>query len=289
MPILVRDWPESGGRAAKIGTDRILGYTRKFIIESLDVPLMGPSAVLSALVGYVGGGIGTAYSHGILTDPWFEEDLAYITNIEVQETRDVGTWEGTVEYGALPGSEENPLDARPDRSWDGDNREVPIDIDKDGNAIWNSAYDPFNPAIQGLVSEGVFTITRNEATFSFANAALYQDSTNLDPFQGYDSYQWLMMPIKASEVWNSLIGFYVRVTYTIKYKRDGWMVRPLDAGFREIASGNKRNILVEGQKPSDPVPLDGLGVAQLTDTATPFYWEYQPYKVLDWAPLDLES
>ena len=56
-------------------------------------------------------------------------------------------------------------------------------------------------------------------------------------------------------------GNYWVVEWTIEYNPDTWQAKILNQGYRQIVSGVRRNILIDGAPATAPVPLDSSGVA----------------------------
>ena len=115
-------------------------------------------------------------------------------------------------------------------------------------------------------SRRVVTVTKNLAVVP-SWILTYQDAVNSDVF----SIDGISIGIGLAKVQRVSVGeaqsrngtSFRTVSFTIHLEKSGWLLEPLDAGFREIGYGGERvNIVNEGDglQPSAPVPLDGAGV-----------------------------
>lgn len=168
----------------------------------------------------------------------------------------------------------------------------PAVFDKDGNKIVNSAGDPFDPPLMMDDSRRVISLVRNVAAYP-AWVLSYQDAVNSDTF----TVRGITYAVGVGKVQSvSLSDAQIRNGYPfytlevlIHLQKNGWILQPLDAGFREIGyGGDLINILNQGddERPSAPVPLDGDGHALANPSTTnnvllsfPAY-ETAPFSVL---------
>ena len=156
----------------------------------------------------------------------------------------------------------------------------PAVFDVDGYGICNSAGDPYDPPNMMDDSRRLFTVQKNMASVpSWVISS--QDAINSDVF----SLGGLSIGIGLAKVQSVAVGepqirngvaFRV-VTFQIQVQRDGWTLKPLDAGFRELAWDGSTRINIYNpastgdtyggtERVTAPVPLNGSGQAQLNPT-----------------------
>lgn len=142
-----------------------------------------------------------------------------------------------------------------------------------GDAICNSAGDPFDPPIMMDDSRRVAHISKNMSGHP-SWILDYSDVVNSDSFvlKGitYTAGQGKVQRVSIGEqqVRNGVP--FVVVDIEIHLQKNGWPIDRMDAGFREVTYGggmsNIRNS-EDGELPAAPVPLDGSGVSIPTPTA----------------------
>jgi len=169
----------------------------------------------------------------------------------------------------------------------------PAVIDTSGDAIANSAGDPYDPPNMMDDSRRIFTVQKNMATVP-SWVITSQDAVNNDVF----SLGGLSIAIGKAKVQRVSVGepqsrngvAFVVCTIQIHVQKDGWILAPLDAGFREIDGTNRKNIRNDGddELPAAPVPLDGSGAFLPNPTlATCVYGNHQVYATMAFAGLPL--
>ena len=202
-------------------------------------------------------------------------------------------WTVTAEYSsALEMNEDPTQDAMQIRVYT-EQFQKPAVFDKDGNKIVNSAGDPFDPPLMMDDSRRVISLVRNVAAYP-SWVLTYQDAVNSDTFTvrgityavGVGKVQ--SVSISDAQVRNGYPFYTLEVL--IHLQKNGWILQPLDVGFRELdyAGTSLINILNPGdnERPSAPVPLDGAGRALDNPSTTnnvllsfPVY-NTQPFSVL---------
>jgi len=183
-------------------------------------------------------------------------------------------WTVTAEYSSEREMNEDPTqDAMQIRVYT-EQFQKPAVFDKDGNKIVNSAGDPFDPPLMMDDSRRVISLVRNVSSYP-SWVLSYQDAVNSDTFTvrgityavGVGKVQ--SVSISDAQVRNGYPFYNLEVL--IHLQKNGWILQPLDVGFRELdyAGTSLINILNPGdnERPSAPVPLDGNGRA-LADPST---------------------
>lgn len=207
----------------------------------------------------------------------------------------------TVEFSAPASNihqDEDPLGRPPEVVWGGEEVTEPYFEDTAGNAVVNSAQQPFEQYRERESGKTVITVTRNEAAFDAVVAAGYRHTLNDDDVTidgtTYPAGTLKMSPIaaqKATEVWFDAgvetTTTYYRVTYTVKHDAAGWYDTLLDVGFQELVGGQYRDIKgANNLIVTRPYPLDGSGARNAVPDPDPHPTvTFEPYAEADWSPL----
>lgn len=176
------------------------------------------------------------------------------------------------------------------------------ETDINGYSICNSAGDPFDPPYMIDDSRRVIMISKNMSGHP-SWLLNYADVVNNDAFTvkgvtyavGQGKVQ--RVTIGEDQVRNG-VTFNV-VTIEIHLHRNGWLLEPLDVGFRQLAYDGTTRINIynpaattsetgELERVTAPVPLDGAGKAQ-TDptTSTAVYGSFIVYETAAFSALPL--
>jgi hypothetical protein len=205
-----------------------------------------------------------------------DDSNAYCTTLTPDPTDPWKGWTVTAQYADSRPMAEDPTDDAAIISWGSEQFQKPAVFDRNGNFIVNSAGDPFDPPNMMDDSRRVVTVQKN-LTAVPAWILDYQDAVNSDSF----TVDGVTIGIGLAKMQVVTVGERQRrngttfrtVSFTIHLQREGWLLRPLDAGFREIdigsgsGSGSGSGQLVNIKNPGDdelpgaPVPLNGSGVA----------------------------
>lgn len=173
------------------------------------------------------------------------------------------------------------------------------ETDINGYSIGNSAGDPFDPPYMIDDSRRVIMISKNMS--GHPDWLLdYQDVVNSDAFtvkgKTYAAGKGKVQRVTIGEgqVRNGVT--FVVVTIEIHLQKNGWLLEPLDVGFRQLAYDGTTRINIynpaattsetgELERVTAPVPLDGAGKAQ-TDPTTATA-AYRLFIVYDTAPFSV--
>jgi hypothetical protein len=279
------------GRQFGVGEDFQSTYTRVFLVDTGDVHVEGV-AIKAALGLAIGQGysVGTAADPGadppVAGDAWHKQDAgAVIKSVDGScDSPDGRQWTITVQYGPWTSKprEENPLDEPEEVEIGGEQRDRICDRDRTGAAVVNSAGDYFDPPVVRDESRPTLTIVRNEAYDSPDLSAEYSDTINDANFFGADAGTVKCGTITRRRQWHQAVpgGFYWKTTYPFSLNRDGWRKSILDQGLRQVVSGARKQITVDGQLATSPVLLNGSG-AILAVAGTPVYRGFDVYEAKD--------
>ncbi len=218
----------------------------------------------------------------------------------------VGTkkhWILTAEYSDKWNIAENPLDDPVLTEWSTESYQVVVTEEINGDAIINSAGDPFDPPAEKDDSRWTSVSRKNVTNAVPPWIFAYQDAVNSDTFtidgKLIAAGEAKLSAIHLSEPQERNAVEYRVLTLTIHYRGEGddagssgygsgsgsdeiepWDLSLLDAGMRERDGSSKlRNISNEGDglPVTAPVPLDGSG--QKLDDPTPQNAEFKQFEV----------
>ena len=166
---------------------------------------------------------------------------------------------------------ENPLREDPEISWGQITRTLAIVKDKDGVAILNSAYNPYDPPFEDEVHDLAVTIVRNVKTFTPSTADSYVDSVNSDS----TTIAGLAVSARQAKLvqWTAVSGErngidFWRETYVIEFRAATWDLELLDHGLYYISGTDRLPILDDEKNPlTEPQRLDGSGGVLTPPTA----------------------
>jgi len=196
-----------------------------------------------------------------------DDPFAFCTTLTPDPTDPWRGWTVTAQYSDARTLSEDPTSDGAVVTWSSEQFQRPAVFDRNGNFIVNSAGDPFDPPLMMDDSRRVVTVQKNLA-FVPDWILDYQDAVNSDAF----TVDNVAIGVGLAKIQSVTVGEVQRrngtafrsVTFTIHLQRDGWLMRPLDAGFRELTyAGELINIKNPGddELPGAPVPLDGSGAA----------------------------
>ncbi len=195
-----------------------------------------------------------------------------------------GLWFKVVaEYSTAFQIEENPLLQPAEIEWDGENWEETLYQDTSGDAILNSAGDPFTDVFRERTRR-VVKIVKNIGSVPLwiitAEDAVNSSAFVVDGFSVGTGLARLAAPRLGPWQTRNNVRFR-QMTMIMKLSKDGWTSKPLDAGYR-YRNGSSQ--LVKATNPGDgtdvsqPVPLNGSGGLLTNPTpATAVFGSYTVY------------
>lgn len=216
------------------------------------------------------------------------------------------------------GASESDIDKPPRWRLIPQKSQIPVDRDRFGNPITNSARDPFDQAPSRDYTDLIYEYRRYESSLNIAVAIAYQDVVNSDtvtlpgvggsiaPGQG-------KLEIYAQEEDSTRDSEAVLVLYRIAIRRDGWKTRILDQGYKIAVNVSGITSVqaydAKGDPVSSPIRLNGRGAAidpqfvpkegnalsyvgpptgaELEETADAAFLRYELYEPLPFAALSL--
>lgn len=223
-----------------------------------------------------------------------EDSTAFCTDLDVRCVKGWKVWQVTATYSSEFTLSTTPTSDPAIIRWDSEQFQKPAVFDKNGDAILNSAGDFFDPPLMVDDSRRIVTVTKNLSSVP-SWILTYQDAVNNASFtvDGVTVGTGLakMQRVSVSEVQSRNGTNFRTVEFTIHLQKSGWLLEPLDAGFREKGArpGTRVNILNDDKTlPSTPVPLDGTGfVLEDPTPATAVYGSFAYYETKDFSVLPL--
>jgi len=264
-------------------------YQRKFRVLT-NGQFMGPAMVINQF-GTLYGDLYTPSYNAAEADPF-----AYVQSLDVEPDGEDGIgWIITVGYGwydpnnAGGGPAQNPLLMPIDVSWDFRDHETVLDVDQSGNAVLNTAGDPYDPPIVIDDPRLVLTVVRNEATFNVGWALTYRNAVNSDPFAGFPPLCCKVLNISSKNQWHQDQGWYSQTNYQFEFispqvdydSQYGFRKRIISQGYRAISvvTGKPYHVTFKGVPVNSPVLLDKNGYL-LTSSQQPYFQTFQAYPEL---------
>jgi hypothetical protein len=180
-----------------------------------------------------------------------------------------------------------PVTSIPADVWSGTTSLAAVPVTKDlaGNPIVNSANVPI-PDQAAMRPFGKLELTRSYESLAQLTAEIsaYTGTVNAGAWAGTGPRTWLCEGCRWSKqsqtMGKTLLVFY-QATWSFSFDAREWILEPIDRGYMEKdGSGGLKNIMVNGEPASDPVPLNN-GVA--APGTTPNILTYYIYPAVDFS------
>lgn len=167
--------------------------------------------------------------------------------------------------------QENPLDRPPEINFTTVRYQEALERDARNLIVQNSAGEAYDPPLMADRAHLCLELRRNLEQFDPNKVAEFIFTINQEQFLGFEPEEVLIDDLQASPKWENGHFFwtvFVRFVFSRKrytgnaiYLGGGWITRLLDAGFMKVNDDGEqeRIILDNGQLPSQPVLLNGLG------------------------------
>jgi len=229
----------------------------------------------------------------IIGSPHPDDAGAWVESIQVDLSEPKYGWTVTVRYSSERELATDPTNDPAVITVHSEQFQKVAETDINGDSVCNSAGDPFDPPYMMDDSRRVISVSKNMSGHP-SWILSYTDVVNSDSFV----VKGVPYAVGVGKVQRVSIGEtqtrngvpFVVVTLEIHCQRDGWILRPLDAGFREKSGAGMINILntIDLERPSAPVPLNGSGLAQAQPTsASAVYGAYTIYTTAAFSALPL--
>jgi hypothetical protein len=208
---------------------------------------------------------------------------------------------------------EDPLARPPEVYWDFEESREPMYLDANGDPIENSAGTPYDPPVEGEVSDPVMVYIRNEASFNAPEAIAYKDAVNDDTFTIYGGYSIgpgvaKMRSYTGRKMYENGVTFW-QVTRRVAFRPyldnstsqivdnagnpitgdiSGWMTPILDQGLMRKGTGATLALAIrddEGRPVTEPRKLNGLG--QPVTTGPAVFRLARLFRIKPFGPLNL--
>lgn len=263
----------------------------------LDSPYDGPRTVI-AYNGLPKKGDYFQASDSSQPDPNFrctDRDLKEVTKARGKVFELSCNFSNKYDAAKFESKELKPLDRRPEISWQSRTIQVPhLEDMKTGELLRNSAGDP----IGGQTRESyliAYKVTQNvDSQVDWLIDLL--GSLNESPVairgRNWDADMLLITEASVTDQLSEMDQLYYKASLTIVANPLTWKAKILDAGFYEYSSGLRKHCMVQGQKATQPCPLNGgeqIPIADLqSDPINTPQWIYS-YKQMprDFTPIGL--
>lgn len=211
------------------------------------------------------------------------------------ENRKVWRVTGQYEQGSVPSWPGNPLEAPSEVAWGSATYTEPAGEDIDGNAIVNSAGQPFDPPLTIERRALVATIVYNDEIFNPAQAYYFQGAVNDNATTignlNVQARQAKIIEIAATKQYYEDIEYW-QVTVKVEINADTWDRQVLDQGLYEKdpddATKRVRMTTDDGEGVTEPLKLDGSGNKLDPQSADPVFLTYKTFREMDFGLLNLE-
>lgn len=195
---------------------------------------------------------------------------AYCNDIDILQASGKNGWEVTASFTTERVLNENPLFDPAEIDWEPDNFEEALVVDRDGNAVCNSAGDLYEDVFRER-SRRLVTVEKNVATVpdwiitaedAVNSAAFFLDGVSI----GVGIARLPAPSISRKQIRNGVTFRRLRMIFLLK--KDGWADQRVDAGYR-YKSGTERLRITndDGSDVTQPVALDGSGAVLANPTA----------------------
>ena len=218
---------------------------------------------------------------------------AWCESLQVENSAPWRGWKVTANYTSERELNTNPTSDPAVISWGTEQFQKPVVWDLNGNAVLNSAGDFFDPPNMMDDSRRTVTIQKNLAAVP-SWVLDYQDAVNSDAITisgisiAIGKAKMQSVSVAPRESRNGYT-FYP-TTFSICLQRDGWLLEPLDCGFRWADGADKYLVLnkPENTPVTQPALLDGNGGVLLNPSpANAVFLSYTIYKTRAFSSLPL--
>lgn len=234
--------------------------------------------------------------------PHPDDPYCWLQSIDVNLTEPKFGWTVTLNYSTERELATDPTQDPAIITVNTEQFQKVADRDINSYSICNSAGDPFDPPYMMDDSRRVITVSKNMSGHP-SWVLNYADVVNSDSFTvkgvTYSIGQGKVQRVTIGETQTRNGVEFVTVSFDIHLQRDGWILRPLDAGFRQLAYDGTTRINIynpaattsetgELERVSAPVPLNGFGKALANpDTATSVFGAFTVYTTGPFSALPL--
>jgi hypothetical protein len=221
-----------------------------------------------------------------------DDAQAYCTNLSISCTDGYAGWEAVATWTTeRTMSSTDPEDDEVRVSWTTEVYQEPVFQDVDGDAVVNSAGDYFIDPVP--TRDATHLIARIRSNHRSIPAWILAKQNNVN--SGLIQIGGLNIAAGLARMARLEIGerqrrndidFY-SLSFEVHIHKDGWLLQPMDVGFRELEYGELVQIKdTLGDEVTTPVMLDGEGKAQSSPTpSSAVFGSYQVYETSDLSTL----
>lgn len=247
----------------------------------------GDLAVRLAVQAYAGLNLGDAYRDQLSTE---FDNFSFCDSIEASASDNL-TWTVTATYNKWNPdyNQINPISNRPRVSIEWQQEEEVVEVDLEGNPVVASNGLPFDPAPVRNRSIAIIRIEQNRPSFDRDLLFGYKDAVNQDYFLGFDPGTVKVLNITTGDDYDPTAGKYWKYNFEFAVDQNGWKRKLLDSGFYALDTSvtpyKYKKILINGDSPTQPCPLDGAGgvLTPPVDSSNQVQLEFKWYPEADLA------
>lgn len=181
-------------------------------------------------------------------------------------------WNADVSYGPwtalLEAADGNPVNKPATIRTTSERTKKLLTEDQDGDAVLNTAGDPFVPAIEIDTVANTLVISRNEQAIDLSRndpKAGWVDTINDAAYGPYPARTLKVCPVVYGQEYHQTCGVYYPAQYHLEVNGDTWDVIVDSMGYRQVDPNSTasnpplQNVLIEGIPADEPVFLDANG------------------------------
>lgn len=207
--------------------------------------------------------VGSNASLPIIGSVYPDDAGAWCRTLIVENNDPFAGWKVTAEYSSEVELGTDPTTDPAIIDWSSEQFQKVAWIAYAGTGILNSAGDFFDPPNMMDDTRRSVRVTKNLASVP-SWILSYQDAVNSDTFSvdgvsiGIGVAKMQRVDVGRKEKRNGVS--FRTVEFDIHFRKEGWLLRPLDAGFREKQGAGRINMTnQDGTLPAAPICLDGSG------------------------------
>jgi hypothetical protein len=217
------------------------------------------------------------------------DSLALLKTIRPRATEHPRRWEVELEWNTDTEQEIelSPLNRPPTTRYSTEVVSRAVDEDLAGNAVRNSAGEPFEPPAELEVPRLVIQVQHNKESVDAPDiVANYLRRTNSVSWRGFAAGTVLLREFTADEEFEGGVYFF-NTNWTFVVEPEGWLLRLLDHGRNYLSAGALVPVVdANGSPRADGGLLDGAG-GLLAVGGTPVFREFTVFGEADFNDLAL--
>lgn len=196
-----------------------------------------------------------------------------VDSVSAADSSDSLSWLVDVTYSSS--ASDNPLNDPIMISGNQSARQVPVEFDRDGQPILNTAGDPFQEILFAEDFDDTIQLSFNSATVPFNASQQAKRTVSSNAMLGLSpgTVRYAGMNFQPQD--HETLGLYYSISIGLALA-DDWKTRILNQGFRELDGFEQKVIKIDGQAVTTPALLD-QGGEKLDESGQPVTLEFDIY------------